>query len=135
MVPYRAKNLPFPGTRYGEIAPWARKLLRKIARRTKRHAYIRAAYWHKEKVFLTHFWKHTAQRSRYQQAARLKYLLCAIELIEKSHHIPSSKENVDRRSEILHRFEGLAPNGRTFFVQIKEDKRTNRKELMSVFPK
>lgn len=65
---------------------------------------------------------------------RIKYFACAIELIQKSTFHPESKENVDRKSEILHRFKGITPEHEVFYVQIKEDKRTDGKWFMSVFP-
>ena len=45
-----------------------------------------------------------------------------------------SKENPNRRSEIVHRFAGITAEKDLFFVQIKEEKRTGQKWLMSVFP-
>ena len=134
MTLYRTKAAPLPGTSYADLAPLARALLRSIARRTKRRPYIRSVYFRKDKIFFTHFWAHLAQRSPGQRARRLKYLPCALELVRKSRHEPNSKENPNRQREILHRFAGLTPDGEKFMVQIKEDKKTNRKELMSVFP-
>lgn len=34
---------------------------------------------------------------------------------------------------MLHRFYGKTKDGQTFCVQVKEDKRSNRKDFMSVF--
>ena len=65
---------------------------------------------------------------------RVKYFPCALELIKNNRFDPESKENVDRRSEILHRFSGKTKNGQLFFAQIKEDKITGEKWLISVFP-
>ena len=64
----------------------------------------------------------------------MKYFPCAIELIQKSRVEPSSKENPNKRSEILHRFAGATKDSEIFFVQIKEYKKTDQKWLMSVFP-
>lgn len=133
--PYNTHIQPFSGTSYSDVASPARQLLRSIEKKTKRRPYIRSAYFDKDKIFLTYFWQHLEQRPRYQRARRLKYLPCAIELIQRSRNEPISKQNVDRPREILHRFAGRARDGRLFFVQIKEDKWTDRKELMSVFPK
>ncbi|MBI2444397.1 MAG: hypothetical protein HYV42_04130 [Candidatus Magasanikbacteria bacterium] len=65
---------------------------------------------------------------------RVRYFPCALELLQHSRFDPESKENVDRRSEILHRFAGITKNGDKFFVQVKEDKRSGQKWLISVFP-
>ena len=132
--PYRASTKPLRGSSWNEIAPQARHLLRFITRRTKRRPYIRSAYFRKDKIFFTYFWKHLGQRSHRQRAKRLRYLPCAIELIRHSRNEPELKENPNRHGEFLHRFYGVTPDGQTFVVQIKENKKTSRKELMSVFP-
>jgi hypothetical protein len=35
---------------------------------------------------------------------------------------------------MLHRFAGETKEGKKFYVQVKQDKRTGRKDFMSVFP-
>jgi len=65
---------------------------------------------------------------------RLKFLPCAIELIRHSVFEPTSKENPNKSSEILHRFMGMTSEKEVFFVQIKEDKRSGKKWFISVFP-
>jgi len=65
---------------------------------------------------------------------RMKFFDCGIELIRKSTLEPISKENSNKRSEILHRFAGISKDKELFFVQIKEDKRTGQKFLISIFP-
>lgn len=131
---YRVKKHPFPGTRYSQIAPQARKLLRSIAKRTKRRPYLRSAYFRKDKIFFTYFWQHLTQIRRYQRVRRLKYLPCAVELIQKSHLMPEIHLKRNHPHEQYYRFNGIAPNGVEFAVQIKENLRSKRKELMSVFP-
>ncbi len=65
---------------------------------------------------------------------RMQYLPCAIELIQNSHFNPTSKENPNRKSEILHRFHGQTAIKEVFIVQIKEDMKSGEKFLISVFP-
>jgi len=65
---------------------------------------------------------------------RMKFFGCALELIKNSRFEPTSKENPNKPTEILHRFAGVTKNNDLFFVQIKEDKRTSEKWLVSVFP-
>ncbi len=65
---------------------------------------------------------------------RMRYFSCAIELIQNSRSEPTSKENPNRCSEVLHRFTGTTKDNNFFFLQIKEDKRTGNKWLISVFP-
>jgi hypothetical protein len=64
----------------------------------------------------------------------MKFFDCAIELIQKSRLEPISKDNPDKPGEILHRFTGRSADGELFFVQIKEDKRSGQKSLISIFP-
>lgn len=47
---------------------------------------------------------------------------------------PTSKQNPNKPAEILHRFAGLTKDKEIFFVQIKEDKKTDQRHLLSVFP-
>ena len=133
--PYCVKAKPFSGTRYADVAPQARALLRLIARRTKRRPYIRSAYFRNDKIFFTYFWSHISQKAWRDRARRLRYLPCAVELIQKSRNTPTTKDNPNNRNEALHRLEGITSGGQRFTVQIKENKRTGRKELMSVFPR
>jgi len=55
-------------------------------------------------------------------------------LIKNSRIAPTSKENVNNKNEMLHRFLGQTRNKETFFAQIKEDKKTGNKYFMSCFP-
>ena len=95
---------------------------------------MRSVYFKKEKIFLELFWRHLYEKKNFRdQLRRMKYFACAIDLIRNSHFEPISKENPNRRSEILHRFAGATIDDDLFFVQIKEDKRTGQKWFMSVF--
>jgi hypothetical protein len=47
---------------------------------------------------------------------------------------PTTKKNPNKPSELLHRFAGVTPNNELFYVQVKEDTKTKRKDFMSVFP-
>ncbi|PIZ95724.1 MAG: hypothetical protein COX80_03750 [Candidatus Magasanikbacteria bacterium CG_4_10_14_0_2_um_filter_33_14] len=132
---YQVKSSPYPGTNYKEVYQKASYTYSKLRRKSKRRPYVRSAYFNKEKIFLSLFWEHLYEKLNYRdKTRRVKYFLCAIELIENSKFDPESKENVDKKSEILHRFAGKTKDNKMFFVQIKEDKRTEEKWLMSVFP-
>jgi len=65
---------------------------------------------------------------------RVRYFGCATELIQKSRFESKSKENPNKPSEVLHRFVGITADNELFYVQIKEEKRTGQKFLISVFP-
>lgn len=132
---YQTKNRVLPGSSYHEIHTQAFGLYKKIKKRTKRRVYIRSAYFKKDKVFLETYWHHLYEKKNFKdKIRRMKYFPCAIELIEKSRAEPTSKENPNRRTEILHRFAGATRDKEIFFVQIREDKKNNQKWLMSSFP-
>jgi hypothetical protein len=134
MIPYQTKSNLLPGTNLGETARSARKIFREIEKSTKRRAYIRSAYFKKEKIFFDFFWDHLAQKSPRERLKRLKYFKVTIDLIEHSRNKPSFRENPNKKSETLYRFAGLTKEKLLFYVQIKEDKKTKRKYLMSCFP-
>jgi hypothetical protein len=64
----------------------------------------------------------------------MRYLPPAIELISNSRLEPISKENPNKRTEVLHRFVGVTIDKDIFFVQIKEDKKTGKKYFISTYP-
>lgn len=134
MEAYQTKTKKLAGTSYKEIETNARYLYNVERKRTMRNAYIRAAYFKNDKIFLTRFWNHISEKRRRDRKRRLKYFPCALELVRHSKIVPVSKENVDKRHEILHRFIGITPDQEVFFVQIVEDKRTDNKYLISIFP-
>lgn len=134
MKAFQVKTKKIGATRYADIIKRARKIFHNIEKKTKRRPHIRSAYFKKEKVFFDYFWAHMDQTSHIGRQRRLKYLPCAIELIEKSHFEPFSQLNPRKKGEILHRFAGLTPENELFYVQIKENTKTKQKFLMSVFP-
>lgn len=132
---YKTKVLKLTGTDFKEIHQKAVLFYNKIKRKTKRRPYIRSAYFKKNKIFLGLFWSHLYEKKHYKnQIRRMKYLPCAIELIRHSNSEPISKENPNRRHEILHRFAGSTKEDDLFSVHIKENKKTGQKFLISVFP-
>ena len=134
MVPYKIKSAKLPGTRFEELIKEARSVFKVLEKKTKRNPYIRSAYFDKRKVFFDSFWTHLYQKPFKERAKRLKYFKCSLELIKKSMNDPDSKQNPNKIGETLHRFGGLTKNGELFYVQIKEDKKTKRLDLMSIFP-
>ena len=122
------------GTDFREVHQNTFNLYKQIKKKTKRRPYVRSVYFKKEKIFLELFWRHLYEKKNFRdKLRRMKYFACAIDLIRNSHFEPISKENPNRRSEILHRFAGATIDDDLFFVQIKEDKRTGQKWFMSVF--
>lgn len=132
---FETKVAPASGTQYQEVYQQSFDLYKKIKKKTKRRPYIRSAYFKKDKIFLELFWNHLHEKLNFRdKTRRAKYFPCALDLIRHTLHHPESKENVDRKSEILHRFTGRTKDGRLFCVQIKEEKRSAQKWLVSVFP-
>ena len=133
MIIYKSKVKKLGGTSYKEVVKKARRAYHDIEKRSKRSAHLKSAYFGK-KVFFNLFWEHINQKSPRDRIRRLKLLPCAIKLIESSKNKPSSKKNPNNKNEILHRFGGTTPTGELFYVQIKENIKTKRKDFISVFP-
>jgi hypothetical protein len=131
---YRTKTRPLAGTNYSEIVPKARKLYKQISSRTKRRPYLRSKYFEGQKIFLDYFWSHIMSKNPADRTRRLRQYPCALDIIMNTRIEPVSKENPSKSSEILHRFSGENSNGEIFFVQIKEEKKSGEKCLMSIFP-
>ena len=131
---YQTKTNKLTGTEFKEVREKALVFYQIIKRKSKRRTYVRSAYFKKEKVFIDIFWQHLFDKSWKDRVRRLKYFPPAIELVQNSKLEPKSKENPNRKSEIFHRFTGVTKEKDLFFVQIKEDKKTSQKFLISVFP-
>ena len=135
MKAYKIKIRKLSGTHWWQVSKKGADIYTQIKKKSKRRPYIRSAYFDKEKIFLELFWRHLYEKSNIRdKTRRVKYFPCAIEIIKKSKFEPSSKPNPNKKKEIVHRFAGITPDNEIFYVQIKEDKRTGQKWLMSVFP-
>ena len=124
-----------PGSDYGEVYPVVLATYKEIKKRTKRKPYVRSAYFQKQKIFLDYFWEHLHQKNSRDRVRRLKFYLCALDLIKNSKCQPHSLDNINKRSVMLHRFYGITKEGVEFSVQIMADKRSGKKYFISVFPK
>ena len=134
MIFYQTKTKKLPGTNYLEVRKYALFILNQIKKRTKRRPYIRSAYFIKQKIFFDYFWIHLLQKNPEERTRRIKYFPCAIDLIKNSRITPISMENINNKNETLHRFTGKTKDGEVFFVQIKENKKNDKKYFMSCFP-
>ena len=132
---YKTKAGKLPGTSYKEVHKQARAVFNQIKKRTKRKPYIRSAYFNKQKIFFDFFWVHIAQKREPDRVRRLKYFQCAIEVVKNSRINPKIMQNPANIQELLHKFGGVTKEKEKFIVQIKENVRTNRKQLMSIFPR
>lgn len=131
---YQCKAKPFSGHRFVDIIPQARKLLRTLQKQTKRRVYIRAVYFHKDKIFFDFFWQHMQTKSAVDRARRLKYLPCALELLRNSRCDPISFMDEYQSGIIKHEFKGNSPDGMNFSVIVQEDRKTNKKQLLTLYP-
>lgn len=132
---YKTRAKKLAGTEFKEVHKRAFGFYQEIRRKSKRRPYIRSTYFKKDKIFLGLFWQHLYEKRHYvDQVRRMRFFVCGIELIRFTLYDPESKENPNKKSEILHRFARMANGNELFFVQIKEDKRTGEKFLISIFP-
>ena len=135
MIFYQTKIKKLSGTNYSEVRKHALLLLNQIKRRTKRRPYIRSAYFNTKAEHVRNECVHLLEKNLKERVKRIKHFPCAIDLIKNSKIAPTSKENVDNKNEILHRFAGKTKDKEMFFVQIKENKKNGKKYFMSCFSK
>lgn len=133
MKVFKSSKSKISGTSFSEVRESADRTYRSIKARTKRTPYIKSKYFKGEKVFLTIFWSHLFEKQEKDRTRRLKFYNCAVDLIRNSTFNPITRENFQKKDEILHRFSGKSKDGGGFIVQIKENKRTKRKDFISVY--
>lgn len=132
---YRTNAKKLSGSSFSEVRKKAFRIYLKIKKKSKRKPYLRSVFFGKQKIFLDLFWGHLFEKKNFiDLMRRVRLYPCALELIQKNRFPPVSKVNVDRKTEILHRFSGTTSDGELFFVQIKEDMKTGKRWFISVFP-
>lgn len=132
---YRSKYSELPGTSYPEIMAAARHEYHLVQKCTPRRVpYVRSKYFKKDKVFLNTFWDHLKQKHPSEQMKRLKFYLAALDLLRNTDHDSESIIERNNPDVFLHRFTGQTCDGRGFYVQVKDNRRSGRKDFMSVFP-
>ncbi len=132
--PYHCKAQPLQGHRFAEFLPQARAIFRALERQTKRRPYVRSAYFQKDKIFFDFFWTHLQQKIPAERARRLRYLPCALELLRHTMHAPLTIQEDAHAETLFHRFAGQTSERQRFYVQVKHDIRSGKKQLLSVFP-
>lgn len=130
---YTSKYPRLPGSSYGEALNNARQEYNEIAYSTKRQPYVKSKYFSGGKIFLAVFWTHLMQKHPKERRKRLKFYKAALDLLRNSQIAPNTILREDDLNILLHRFYGVTKDGGYFCVQVKEDKRTSRKDFMSVF--
>ena len=131
---YRTKVGKIPGTKYSEVYKATFNIFKQIKSKSKRTPYVRSKYFDGEKIFLELFWVHLRQKRLGERSRRLKYYSCGLDLLMHSRCSPLIKLNPENASEKLYRFKGETRNNEVFFVQVKEEKNSKNKYLMSIFP-
>ncbi|QQS21526.1 hypothetical protein IPM09_03295 [Candidatus Saccharibacteria bacterium] len=135
MTVYRSKQTLLKGSSYSEVVASARKEYNTIRKLTKRQPYVRSKYFRGDKIFVTVFWDHLMQKHPKERRKRLKFYNAAIDLMRNTTLAPDTIFSEADKHTLLHRFYGVSAEGLEFCVQVKEDKRTGRKDFMSVFAK
>lgn len=134
MTVHQAKAKKLSGTSYSELIKQARRIFHDIEKQSKRKPYIRSTYFNKEKIFFDYFWDHLNQKRLPERVRRLRFFGCAIELTQNSRHKPKVILDPENKNVRFHRFVGITKEDELFYVQIKENLKTEQKHLMSVFP-
>ncbi len=129
------KSNKLSGNTFKEVESKALLTFKEIKAKTKRTPYIRSKYYKNEKIFLNIFWSHLYQKHEKDRIRRLKFFNCAIELIQSTSKKPTTKPNPNKKNELLHRFGGKTKENQLFLIQIKENRSTKRKDLISIIPK
>lgn len=133
MQQFQSRNNLLPGSSYDEVVARARKEFNTIRRITKRQPYVRSKYFRSDKIFVTLFWDHIMQKHRKERMKRLKFYSAAIDLLRNTTSSSDMIFDAKNLDIMLHRFYGKTKDGYEFCVQVKEDKRSGRKDFMSVF--
>ncbi len=132
---YKTKHGQTPSTSHAAVIRVARYESHKIQKLTpRRQPYVKSKYFKKDKIFVNMFWEHLKQKRLGDQVRRARLYTCAIDLIRHSTSDPDTIYSYSDMSTALHRFYGQTNSGLYYCVQIKENKRTGRKDFMSVFP-
>jgi hypothetical protein len=130
---FKSKKASLPGSSYAEVLKLARGEHIRVSSKSKRQPYVRSTYFNKEKVFISVFWNHIMQKELKSRTKRLKLYASALDLIANTPCSPETILKHDDLSILLHRFYGKSLDGVDFCVQIKQDKKSGRKDFMSVF--
>jgi hypothetical protein len=130
---YSSRYGLLPGSSYDEVVAAARKEFNTIRKITKRQPYVRSKYFRGDKIFMTIFWDHLMQKHPKERRKRLKFYMAAIDLLRHTTQHPETSIETTQQQVFLHRFYGSTSEGVEFCVQVKVDKRSGRKDFMSVF--
>ncbi len=130
----RLKTSTVKGTNYPEIYKKAFNFYKTIKAKSKRRPYVRSKYFENQKIFLELFWIHLHQKNKNERERRVSLFPVAVEFISNSKSEPILTAKGVKSSEIFYRFTAVTKDNQIFFIQIKENKKSGQKWLMSIFP-
>lgn len=134
MKNFKSKASLLAGTSYEEVIINARREQKKIEKLTKRNPYVRSRYFNKDKIFISPlFMTHIMQQKYTVRTERLKLYNAAIDLLRNTRCEPETIIKKSDLSVLLHRFYGVTKEGIEYCVQVKQHKRSGRKDFMSVY--
>lgn len=131
---YLTKAQKIFGTSFKDVEHRARFEFNKIKSQSRRTPYVKSKYFNNEKIFITLFWSHLFEKHEKERTKRLKFFICALDTVKNSKIVPTHFDNPLNKKETLYRFYGKTKNGEIFITQIKENKKSGKKYLMSCFP-
>lgn len=132
---YQSKYQQLPGTSHEEAIKSARDYYDGVRKHNpRRRPHIRSIYFSRDKVFLQLYWDHLMQKNRRERIRRARLFRCALDLIQNTRFAPDTIIDTKNTNILLHRFYGKSAEHVHFCVQIIENKRSRRKDLISCFP-
>lgn len=135
MTVYKTKYRSLTGSSLSEVMKIARREYHVIQKKSPRRIpYIKSKYFTQDKIFINNFWDHLNQKPAKERVRRLKLYCCALDLLRNTKYTPVTIYTGLDKNTALHRFYGQTIAGTLYCVQVKENKRNNRKEFISVFP-
>jgi hypothetical protein len=120
---------------YADLVKNARAIEKSIERESgHRDAFVRSKSL-RRKVFITKnnlFWVHLYSKNQYDRKRRLKYYMCAVDLIRNTTEKPVIDRNPNGKRELVYEYYGITADGFKFAVHLKEE--AGRLYFMSAFP-
>lgn len=132
---FESKYSLLSGKTHKDAIRLARGIYSTIKKRNRRRQpYVRSMYFNGDKVFIALFWDHLAQKKQEEQTRRIRLYECSLELIRNNRFSPTTITDRQNGNILLHRFTGKTKEGQLFNVQIKQSKKSGRKDFISCFP-
>ncbi len=102
-------------------------------RNARRQPYVRSKFFYGDKVFINIYWNHLVQKRKSEQLKRSRLLPAALDLLRNATISPTILQNYSDKQHKYFRFKGRTKDGTIFYVQVRQNLRTDRKDFMSAF--